>query len=296
MTQTLTEKFKAKIKGRVYRMWDPTTREMREMSDEEVLAHNQAYVKSMAIDIKRLKDAGATEGERSAAAAALNRLLLKHNLTMDDITALGDEEETRVKSGFITIQPYADWKEALLVIIAEASLCRVLRYGPVPPKAREPYSRYELDWYWKDEPVKFVMFGHAHNLVVARALADWLLPAVWTEATNAASMEWGRDSEDSIGDGLWHGWRHSFAVGAVAGLEKAFQGARDAERKDNTEQQWGIIPVLEEEVDRRVAKFGEAGSLGDIEANYDSAFRAGRTYGRAINVFGAQLGAGKQAA
>lgn len=84
-------------------------------------------------DIKKLMEAAGTIGEAEAAATAMQRLVLKHNLTTEDLTSLGKSTKEEYEAGFIRVapdrKPGIQWRLNLLYVLAEYNFCAFIRLG-----------------------------------------------------------------------------------------------------------------------------------------------------------------------
>jgi hypothetical protein len=222
--------------------------------------------------IKRLQDDdGATDGERNAAAGMLNRLLLKHNISMQDIENM-DTEESRVRVGRIDLKDSSDWREALVATIAEACMCRAVRYGAG--------NRVNL-------------VGHDHNLVVARELIRWLEPAI-EKAVDRAWLGIHEDFRENMTTPEWRErWYRAFHHGAVKGLHDAFVEARQRVEYE-AGKRWGIVPEMEAEVERVLRKkFPTAATPGPKPPmEILTSYFMGYEFGRSQNVGDRQMGVG----
>lgn len=157
-----------------------------------------------------------TPEEAEAAAAKVQTLLLRHNLTLADVEAhasgLGDIAMTEL--------PAQDsiWRSKLLGVVATAHLCRAIRVSDA-----------------MGMPEKYVILGHPHNLRVVQSVYPWLSDLV-PEMALTAIMQHQVDA-NTIGTEVW---LHSFRLGMIDGMRHAYVKAR-ASLNDET----GLVPIAD---------------------------------------------------
>lgn len=204
--------------------------------------------------LQRLAGNNPSTQEAEAAAAKVQTLLLKHNLSLADVAARGES------LGEISMMelPAQDsiWRAKLLGVVANAHLCRAVRTVN-----------------GMGMPTTFTILGHPHNLRVVQSVYPWLaelVPAVALSATLIHQMDVmtiGREE-----------WLHSFRLGMIDGIADAYDAARES-LNDET----GLVPIddavqkaLEEAFpDVQEHRFGGEADL--------HAYGAGRKAGRAVN-------------
>src|SRR5690606_19113532 len=115
--------------------------------------------------IKALIERPSTEGEAAAAMAALQKLMLKHNLTQFDIDAAGQEQGNGYLHEEFNLGTTMSWRKHLINAIARATFCDVV----FPPKGATRF-----------------LIGEEHNLIVVREMYEYLVEAVM----RLADEEW----------------------------------------------------------------------------------------------------------
>jgi hypothetical protein len=163
--------------------------------------------------LQELASRGGTPEEAEAAAAKVQALLLKHNLTLVDVEARSGLGEVKM----VTLPAFDSiWRAKLLGVVAEAHLCRAVRsHGP------------------DGRPVQFTILGHAHNLDVVQRVYDWLLDLIPQMAILAYERFVG-----PYAAGLEEVWLHSYRLGVIDGIHDAYQESRES-LNDET----GLVPI-----------------------------------------------------
>jgi hypothetical protein len=194
-----------------------------------------------------------TPEEAEAAAAKVQTLLLRHNLTLADVEShaagLGEIAMTEL--------PAQDsiWRAKLLGVVATAHLCRAVRSGT------------------DGRPEKFTILGHPHNLRVVQSVYPWLAELV-PDMTLAAMMEHQTDAK-TIGVEVW---LHSFRLGMIDGIRQAYDAARAAVNDETA-----LVPI-DTAVDAAVKEVFPDAQPHRFGGEADSsAYREGLKAGRAVN-------------
>ena len=249
--------------------------------------------------IKALSDRAGTLEEAQAATAALSRMLLRYNLTMEQVTVHLDGQHDR---GFVrqdaTIENGAMWRAILLNSLARAHFCRCVRHG-----SNGTHS----------------LFGQPHNIVVVKDLYSWLVDEVERLAKTGWPVHLAADIDritdrytdptgvyaDYPGDvverycrqqiayatGQQRAWKNSFRQGAVSAIGDTLREARAQARQDAGAAAWGLVPVLEQDLEDAFRK--EYGLLQHSRASvnrWHAGYDAGYAAGRGINVGSRQVG------
>jgi hypothetical protein len=209
--------------------------------------------------IKALADRGGTLAEAEAAAMMMAKFLFRYNLTLLDVERHVTESGRAVTSEEI-VTTTAGWRRFLLNAVAQGHLCRAV---------------------CNDGTTTVV--GHAHNLLVVRAMFLWLAD----EVNRLCELAY----RDAVAEGDWgaiyHGrsWKNGFRLGAVVGITRSYQTMlRDAER-EATEAEWALIPLMGEEVDTLVGMlFPTLQRLAPPGIGIAGGFAAGEAAGAAINL------------
>src|SRR3990167_3241994 len=95
---------------------------------------DEIKVKNLLKKLATLKKRAGTEGEAQAAAAAIQRLLLKYNLDMSEVDLTAEEESGGpeiIKDSFRFSDYYQSktWKQQLLFSVAQYNFVRALLHG-----------------------------------------------------------------------------------------------------------------------------------------------------------------------
>jgi len=204
--------------------------------------------------LQELASRPGTPEEAEAAAAKVQTLLLKHNLSLADVHAH--------QAGLGTISmmelPAMDsiWRAKLLGVVATAHLCRAIR----------TVNQAMI-------PEKFTILGHAHNLRVVQSVYPWLADLVPDMALSASAAHWA----DAELIGL-ETWLHSFRLGMIDGIRQAYDDAR-ADLNDET----GLVPIddaVDEAVKEAFPDAEEHRFRGEADIR---AYKLGEQAGRNVN-------------
>lgn len=225
--------------------------------------------------IRALAERGGTQAEAEVAAAKMNQLLLKHNLTLMDVEEFATRTNQAVKDEWFEMPGSLLWKSDLLFTVAWSNLCKAVRWGG--SRGRKP---------------RMHVIGHAHNLVVVREMYEWL----FAEASRLSRQELKAAKRDASYFGLPvadSAWKTAFCVGFVRGINEAFTRVRRELKAETAAEQWAIVPEIEQEVEDRLAilypKLG-TGRRTRINGNAGDAYAKGRAAGAAINIGSRQVG------
>ena len=229
---------------------------------------DEVKVKELLIKITALKKQAATEGEAQAAAAAVQRLLLKYNLSLSEV--LLERGEGTEDSGIVTEQfRFSDyyksktWKQQLLFGIGSYNFVKALMHG--------------------DNQGSFI--GKPENVLVARQLFDYLCEELerlsYDELYKAQGYErrprgkwqWAKVGPNTI---KTHGrtWRQAVLLGAVHRLKQRmadnYWAVVDEERSCNASQVTALITLNETAIDEyvksqwpRLRKVSLSNNIGD---------------------------------
>lgn len=149
--------------------------------------------------IQRLMSAAGTVGEAEAAAAAMQRLVLKHNLDTADLEGLGETEREEYISRYIVLGSKGSsglqWRINLAYVMGEMNFCAFIREG------------FHGGTGW--------MVGQASNVDAAEEMFksiaeanERLAPTEWYSFRNSSRY----DGSSTVA------WKNSFKIGFVAGI------------------------------------------------------------------------------
>ncbi len=241
--------------------------------------------------IEALAERAGTLAEAEAAAAALSRLLLRHNLSLAEV----GEHRDRADAGGVTAREHrlangAAWRHYLLHALAQTHLCRAIRH----------------------KGDRATLVGHPHNLAVVTDLYRWLSAAIERLAnrTWAARLERRAaelllaappETQTRFADALAaatrdmpakRAWLTAFRTGAVDGIWRRLLDERRKLEAETAPDRWALVPLLEREVEvfmgERYARLGSYAVPGGDRAGYE----AGHAAGYAIDIGARQLGDG----
>lgn len=216
-------------------------------------------------DIIRLMDGATTEGEAQAAAAALQRKLLKENLTLEEARknmADGEVLATEVIIKGVRLAEPGErgltWKIYLITAVARFNFCKCLRVG-----------KHGGDVY---------LVGTELNIAHVRQTFEHLVPVF--ERIAVDSWENYSRNVQKVGRAKYV---NSFLMGVPSGLNDKYF----ADRQDQYSTMTGVrdlVAVRDREVDDKIAStWGKLGSAGrDHIADYN-AYSNGRDVGKSYD-------------
>ena len=225
--------------------------------------------------IRTLATRGGTRHEAEVASAKMAELLLRYNLSMADIDTHAQETKRSVVSDAFDFRT-SRWQQTLLFVVAEAHLCRALRYTKFEPR------RYH---------VRVMVVGHDHNLIVVRETWAWLQ----TEIDRLGKAAVNR----AINDGDWMAeenrasWLTAFRRGAVDGIYDSYAAMKRSLRAE-VGAKWALVPILESEVAQVYeGMFPKRGQMPRSPSVDPIAYQEGVAAGRAVNL-GRQVRSGAE--
>ena len=220
--------------------------------------------------LRRLAERGGTLHEAEVAAQKMSALLLKHNLTLADIEVHAQRSNRTVRHDTFDLDSAA-WKRDLMFVVAHGHLCRAV--------CTRPAGRHN----------RLVVFGHAHNLIVAREMYLWLERELRRLADAAH-----RDAvavDDRYAERQPRAWKHAFRVGGVHGIWSAYERARREAEESAGAARWALVPLLETEVEAvRDAYFSRIATARTTRVSIAGPYHQGRAAGEQINVGSRQVG------
>lgn len=192
---------------------------------DRVVSVMDSELRSRLEKIRRLMEAAGTVGEAESAAAAFQRLILKHNLTEEDLKGLGEERSEAYGGLFIRVapdrKPGIQWRLNLVYVLAEYSFCAFIRYGV------HGATGVIVGQSSNQEAVKS-MFQSTVETVDRLAEQDWYL------FNN--SYDWIRAGKPTA-----TGWKNSFKIGFAEGLRQKMRNERSSMAK---ELEAGVVSAL----------------------------------------------------
>lgn len=270
----------------------PATRGGKAITSVDQTEWNELLAKLARIEA--LADRAGTLAEAEAAAAALSRLLLRHNLSLAEV----GERRERAPGNGVTAQEHrlangAAWRHYLLHALAQTHLCRAIRHAGD----------------------RATIIGHPHNLAVVKDLYRWLSAAIerlarraWEERIERRAAELllaaPPDAQPRFADAMTaaretpgkRAWLAAFRTGAVDGLWRRLLDERRALEAETAPDRWALVPLLEREVEVFVGeRFAGLGSYA-VRAGDAGGYAAGHAAGYAIDIGARQIGDGSRGA
>lgn len=235
----------------------------------EVAGVNLDEIMSRITKIRELATRGGTQHEAEVAAGKMAELLLKYDLTMAEIDAHVESSARSVTEDTFEFRANR-WRQDLLYRVAEAHLCRAIRFTGYQAQGKSHWCR-------------MMVVGHDHNLIVVRETWEWL--QVECLRLCGAAFKAAVDSSDTGALLKPEGWRRGFHYGFVTGIADSYRAMRTRVEAEVTAEQWAMVPVLENEVQLRWDElFPKTGDMGKAQPVQRSAFDQGREAGRGVNL------------
>lgn len=219
------------------------------------------------VDIKKLMDAAGSVGEAEAAAAAMQRLVLKHNVDAAELEALGQEEKEAYGGMPVHLwpkgKPGVAWRVYVFTTIAHYNFCTFVRTHSTGGDG--------------------VLIGQASNqeavmLMYEAAVENFLrlAPICYKEAH--AVQGW-RISKPAV-------WKNSFLLGVPQGLHLKFDLERKAEIQADSKTS-ALVLVKDADLEKAVDDHFGRGSIKKTETKIQvtdkDAYRKGVEKGRSYD-------------
>lgn len=241
------------------------------------MEHTKEQMDDIMSKIKNLKSLyeGAkkigSENEAAAAAAVLNKLLLKYNLTMDEVDLNERPEDPinhEVISGFEYKSIGGEWENRLTNVLCKHNLCHSYVYG----------SSYK----------RLLIVGKRENM----ELVKWLLAMLkeryvsfsktaYKEYKESADYRYTRYSKDRF--------QRSYLLGCAEGLDEKLTAEREREKKEDqtfAAQVNALVVQSDGALKAYVAEqFGKTGHRTGGHTTAYSARQAGREEGRRTELY-----------
>jgi hypothetical protein len=203
-------------------------------------------------NIQALAERG-DKGEAENAAAKLQQLLTKHNITLLDLDQYADKIGSKVKDQMFMMASRSNWRRELLNQVVRANFCRMVFY---------PGSR------------QVSVIGYEHNIIVSIDTYLWLESIfddiVAKERDMLKMKQWPRPNRLT---GMWQDmgeyiaaenrermyeasrrlmlknrqrWSNSFRFGMVAGIADTMkQKQRSAAVREAIVNKWAMVPIMQ---------------------------------------------------
>lgn len=198
--------------------------------------------------------------EAELAAQRANELMLKHSIERERVNTAVDPLSGYVRE-IETTGKFAAWERTLLVNIALANLCRVVKVG-------------------RDD---FAVIGHKENVQVSLEMFRWLR----TELHRLAKEKYREADESSdFGEMDPHQFHTSFKHGANNAINERLKEAKREVEKFNPSQAHGLV-LLNTKADQALVKFYPKTVTTRSSAGRNTrstAFSAGVEAGRSVTL------------
>ncbi len=213
-----------------------------------------------------------SEGEAQAAAAAIQRILLEYNITMEEVSVEKDKNviEQERWSGF-TYKSIGGWWESRLVnVLCKFNFCRSFyvneSYKTLLIVGTEE-NRKQVQWFREFLSEKFVELSkRAYKEYLDKFLSD-----PW----NVNSKPMSKDK-----------YQRSFLVGCAVGLENKLEEERERDKQDQEIGNKVTALVLRKDQELQQWVDTNLGKIGTVHMNqkYDEARAAGVKAGRSTSL------------
>ena len=217
--------------------------------------------------IKSRMERAGSAAEAEAAAAAMQRMILKHNLDAADLQGLGKERKEEYISRYIQLGPKGSsglqWRINLAYTIGEMNFCAFIREG------------FHGGTGW--------MVGQASNVDAA----EQMFKSIADANERLVTLEWYsfRNSYEYIraGQPSSVSWKNSFKHGFVAGVHTRMKNERVAMSKElEAGKISALVVVKDAELKQAVAeKIGRTVKSGASQPNNHNGFMRGHERGMA---------------
>jgi hypothetical protein len=199
-----------------------------------------------------LRDVSNVQAEIENAAARIQEILLKYNLTMADISSKDPKKkETMGRGNFhldgLQKKTEANWVFNFLSVICEHNLCAaVLTYSPTKGKHRGTVN----------------IIGTHFNIEMVKFLASQLIPRI----KNACKTAW-KEFADKV-DEKENTFKRGFYRGCVLGIHYKLQAQEEQLKRENSNmglmviKNWGEVIKAKDEIFGNNLKENKAGQSG----------------------------------
>lgn len=223
--------------------------------------------------LKNLRDNPGTPGEAAASAAALQRLLFKHNLSLADIelhetstAARQDYTKEQYDLGQRQDDTNGNWRKTLMFVLCDVNFCRYIRHG---------------------NGRRVTIIGKEQNIAVVKGMFEYLV----REIKRLTIRDWRAAFPDTYGQlnntATEFSWKRSFREGAVSTVQgRLYAQLREDTVEANVSREGSgtaLVVQSKQQVENAVTRFfpnlksgrGYGGGRTDFDA-YDSGRQAGK--------------------
>lgn len=230
-------------------------------------------IKEKLAKLKALQNGSATEGEALAAASGISRILLAHNLSMEDIPDIDDIDRQEYEKITVDLETTSatvyKYRVNLLHVIAKAHFCKVIRFTG--------YKSYYSSTRKIDGSCGIV--GQKDNVEVALALYHYLLKEIQSLTRNAWKI-----AKETRSIRHESKWKESFKTGCIITLGERFQAVH--KEFDNTDKSHALVIQKEKELNNAYDKFFPNSKLArKSSSTIDSgAFMGGKENAKSLKI------------
>lgn len=216
--------------------------------------------------VKRLMEAAGSVGEAEAAAAAMQRLILRHNLTAEDLLGLGEQAKEGYEGLYFRVGPDhsqgLQWRLNLIYVLARYNFCVFIRYGH--------HGGHGIIVGQPSNQEAIVEMFHATVATIER-LGESEYRALRSEP----------DTFRVAGSPGSVGWKNSFKLGFPAGLNQKMNLERMQEKKDDPKV-GAMVLVKDADLEKAVEDVvGKTGTHQGSKPTNANGYRRGVEKGRA---------------
>lgn len=206
--------------------------------------------------LKTLAERPGTPEEAAAAAAAIQRLMTRHNLSQMQIDMAERNTERGFERVFVDLGAMLRWRYSLMNDIATSSYCSFVR----------------------GQRGGGHIVGEQHNVIMANELYQFLVNEIERLAQIGWDMSVTYDSKRT--------WLHSFRVGAAVVVGDRLMTEWRAQKKEQQSDTSALVVLYEEDLNKAVAAYFPNMRTSSVNLGTRSAdgYSKGRRAGAGINL------------
>lgn len=207
-----------------------------------------------------------SEGEANSAAAAIQRLLIQYNLSMEEI---GSDEQKKADtileeqtSGFTYKNIGGEWEFRLVYVLCKWNFCKCFQYG----------KTYK----------KLLIFGKEENIETVKWLREFLSEK-FVKISKQRFKEYRKTQEYAFKPISMDKYQRSFLAGCAAGLDAKLKEESDLDKakdKDFGTKVTALVVRNDAAVTEYINNKYKAGKGSKSRVNRDSAYSYGHEEGR----------------
>lgn len=212
--------------------------------------------------LRGLADRPGTPEEAAAAVAAIQRLMLRYNLTQAQVDGASRNDQHGYEKVTIDLGAGMNWRRYLLHAICDYSFCKVV----FPPKGRGAY-----------------IIGEQHNIAIVTGLYDYLV----NEVMRLADVGWDVLSPMDKRFSTVRAWKNSFRIGAGQTLRDRLKAQFEEQKRAEGEASVNALVVVKNDALARAMRefFPNSRQTRSRSSLSDrNGYNAGVVAGRSINL------------